>query len=273
MRDAEPGESSGAALADALEELDGVSSRRPGAALTPRRQGAASAKSRASKGSRSSSPSPRPRKRIGTPSSRRSATTAPPRAVPSSLVTISPVERHRRGEELALLHRVLAHGAVEHQQRLVRRARQPPRDDARHLAQLLHQAFLGVQPAGGVDDAPCRAPRASAASIASNATAAGSPPAAPDTQGTPSRLGPHLELRDGAGPIGVRGRQQHLSPLALEPTRQLGGGGGLSDAVHADHQHHGRSRRGPRDAPGVVGPGSSAARRSTSAVRADPPRS
>ena len=70
--------------------------------------------------SRSSAGSPVPRNRIGTSSSRRSATTAPPRAVPSSLVTMSPVGPHRLGEELSLLHRVLAHGPVQHQQRLVR---------------------------------------------------------------------------------------------------------------------------------------------------------
>ena len=45
----------------------------------------------ASNTARSSSASPVPRKRMGTGTARRSATTLPPRAVPSSLVTISPV--------------------------------------------------------------------------------------------------------------------------------------------------------------------------------------
>ena len=119
-----------------------------------RRPGSASrcaAKRLASNGWRSSSPSPTPRNRIGRSSSRRSAATAPPRALPSSLVTTMPGRAHGLREELALLHRVLPHGAVEHEQGLVRRAGQPPAGDADHLAQLVHQAFLGVQAARRVD--------------------------------------------------------------------------------------------------------------------------
>src|SRR4029077_1017285 len=59
---------------------------------------------------------------------------------------------HRRREELALLYRVLAHGAVEHEQGLVWRAGQSPRRDADAFADLVHQALLRVQPPRGVDD-------------------------------------------------------------------------------------------------------------------------
>ena len=59
---------------------------------------------------------------------------------------------HRVGEQLALLYRVLAHGTVQHQQCFVRRARQPAGAHPRHLAQLIHQAFLGVEPACRVHD-------------------------------------------------------------------------------------------------------------------------
>src|SRR4051812_37673028 len=46
---------------------------------------------------------------------------------------------HGLREELALLHRVLSHGAVEDEQRLVRRARHAPAGDANHLAELVHE--------------------------------------------------------------------------------------------------------------------------------------
>ena len=49
--------------------------------------------------------------------------------------------------------------AVEHQKGLVRRARRLPPMTRTTLPQLLHQAFLGVQPPGGVDDGRRHAPR------------------------------------------------------------------------------------------------------------------
>ncbi len=57
---------------------------------------------------------------------------------------------------------------------------------AHDLPQLIHQSFLRVQPARGVDDDRVE-PARLAASMASNATAAGSPPGAPATHGKPSR--------------------------------------------------------------------------------------
>ena len=90
--------------------------------------------------------------RMGTGIARRTATTAPPRAVPSSFVTIETRERHGGGELPGLRHRVLAHRAVEHEQRFVRRSRPAFAHDAHHLLQLLQQPGLGVQPPGGVHE-------------------------------------------------------------------------------------------------------------------------
>src|SRR5438094_10067907 len=47
-----------------------------------------------------------------------------------------PAERNRRGEGPRLMHRVLSYRGVEHEQRLVRRARLLLRDDAHHFLQL-----------------------------------------------------------------------------------------------------------------------------------------
>src|SRR5262245_35336864 len=58
--------------------------------------------------------------------------------------------RDRFREQATLLDGVLSHRAVEDQEGLVWRARQPPPDDADDLPQLVHQPFLGVESAGGV---------------------------------------------------------------------------------------------------------------------------
>ena len=67
-------------------------------------------------------------------------------------------------------------------------------------------------------------------------------------------VGPHLQLRDGAGAIGVGRREQHLPALALEPARELGRRGGLPHAVDADHEDH----RGPARRPARCRPDRSA---------------
>ncbi|MCY1414227.1 hypothetical protein D9M71_296700 [compost metagenome] len=51
-------------------------------------------------------------------------------------------------------------------------------------------------------------------------------------------LAPHLQLLDGGGAEGVAGGEHDLPALQLQLLRQLADGGGLADAVHADHQDH-----------------------------------
>src|SRR3954470_4238614 len=53
------------------------------------------------------------------------------------------------GEHPSLNQAVLTRGRIEDEEHLVDRA--APLDDALDLAELVHQALLGVQPAGGVD--------------------------------------------------------------------------------------------------------------------------
>ena len=124
--------------------------------------------------------------------------------------------RHRGGEHLRLLHRVLADRAVEHEQRLVRRAGQPLGDDARDFLELVHQVLRSC--AGG---RPCRrsstsTPRAMAASIASNATAAGSAPALRADELGARALRPDAQLIDRAGAERVARRDHHALLLAAQ---------------------------------------------------------
>ena len=161
--DAETLQSFGPPLPDALEKLDrsieangGRERRGKAFAVRTASTGVSasrfSAKRSGSNGSRSSTDSPRPMNRIGTPSSRRSAATAPPRALPSSLVTMMPVGETAWAKSLPCWMAFWPDGPVEHQEGFVRRARQTAADDPGDLPQLLHQPFLGVEPAGGIDD-------------------------------------------------------------------------------------------------------------------------
>ena len=93
-----------------------------------------------------------PRNFTGTSIASCTATTTPPRAVPSSFVTTRPVTGTAAANDLRLLHRVLTDRAVEHEQRLVRRAGQPLGDHARDFLELVHQPFARVQPTRRVDD-------------------------------------------------------------------------------------------------------------------------
>src|SRR5208282_1233854 len=60
-------------------------------------------------------------------------------------------QRHGVAEDFRLAERVLTGGRVEHQDSLVRRARELASDYARDLLELLHQVNLGLQAAGRID--------------------------------------------------------------------------------------------------------------------------
>ena len=99
----------------------------------------------------------------------------PPLLVPSSLVTIRPVKRHGLVELARLVQRIHAGRGIQHEQDLVRRARQLLAHHAVQLLQFLHQIVLGVQPARGIDEQIVRL-RACAAATASWAIDAASAP-------------------------------------------------------------------------------------------------
>ena len=192
--DAEPLQRLGAHRPDALEVADRRVEGERGARRRARRSLGAHQLPRERRGVEGSEVRRRARPCRRTSPARRSPRarrrTTPPRAVPSSFVTTRPVTGTAAAKILRLLHRVLSDRAVEHEQRLVRRAGQPLRDHARDLLELRHQVVARVQPAGGVDDHARRTPRAMAASIASNATAAGSAPGVLPTNSAPGALRP-----------------------------------------------------------------------------------
>ncbi len=189
-----------------------------------------------------------PMKRIGRPSCWAMATTMPPLAVPSSLVSTSPVTPTASLNCARLRERVLPLVGVQHQQHLVRGARVDALDHAPHLLQLLHQVRLAVQAPGGVGDqhVACRAPAPPAGRR--TPPRPGRRPAAGRRTRAPDALGPHLELLDGGGAEGVAGGEHHAAALAGAAPRQLADGGGLARAVHADHQDDERPLRAVDDA-------------------------
>ena len=105
--------------------------------------------------------------------------------------------------------------AVEHQQHLVRRARQRLAHHALHLLQLLHQRRLGVEPARGVGDAPTSAPssRALLHRVEDHRARVRRRPR-PCTSSAPGAVGPDVELLGGGGAEGVSGGEHHLLALA-----------------------------------------------------------
>ena len=100
---------------------------------------------------RSSAASPMPTSFTGTPSSCSIASTTPPLAVPSSLVSTTPVMSTASVNCARLGQTVLAGRRVEHEQHLVERAGRAF-DDTAQLLQLLHEVDLRVEATGGVDE-------------------------------------------------------------------------------------------------------------------------
>ena len=96
-------------------------------------------------------PSPTPIATTGSLNFSASATSTPPLALPSSLVTTSASTGDMALEGLDLGMGVLAGRGVEHQQAGMRRRRIELADDAHDLGELVHQVGLVVQAARGVD--------------------------------------------------------------------------------------------------------------------------
>src|SRR5574338_1358522 len=118
-----------------------------------------------------------------------------------------PRYRYRGAEGLRLLHRVLADGAVEHQQGLVWRAGKSLRDHPRNLLEFVHQPFTGVQPPRGVDD---------------------------EHVGT-ARDGGVDGVERHRGGIRTRLRADELRPHALRPDAELVDGAGAEGVARGDH--------------------------------------
>ncbi len=139
-------------------------------------------------------------------------------------------------EFLGLRHRVLADGAVEHQQHFMRRPGIQAGEHALDLLELVHQMSLGVQASRGVGDQDIDI-----------AGACGLQPVEDDggglcaallgDDGNLIALGPHLQLLARRGAKSVAGGQHDAAPLGEQPVRQFADGGGLAGAVDSHHQN------------------------------------
>src|SRR6266702_441211 len=148
-------------------------------------------------------------------------------------------ERQPRGERPRLLDGVLAHRAVQHEQRLVRGAGPLLRDHAHDFLELLEQPLLGVHAARRVHEYRVDPTGAGRRDRVERHGRRVGPSRATDTRdGEPVR--PDLELLARPGPERVGGGEQRAAALAREPVRQLRDRGGLADAVHPEHEDHAR---------------------------------
>ena len=172
------------------------------------------------------------------------ATTMPPRAVPSSLVSTRPVTPTAAWNSracasafcpwLASSTSSTSSGAAGSTRVSTRRT---------FLSSSIRCVWLCRRPA--VSAISTSMPCACAARSASNTTAPGSAPAACCTIVGAAAFGPDVELFGGGGAEGVAGRQHDLAAFARQAQRQLADGGGLARAVHAHHHDHERpARRG-----------------------------
>src|SRR3954471_7707853 len=137
-------------------------------------------------------------------------------------------------EDLRLLEAVLAGGGVEDEEHLVDLALLL--DDALDLAELVHQADLVVQAAGGVDDddvdllldARLDGVKRHGSRVGAVLVGAHGGDADPGT--------PRLELVGGGGTEGVGGTEEHLAVLGHEDAGELPDGRRLAGAVDPDDE-------------------------------------
>ena len=192
------------------------------------------------------------------------AATTPPLALPSSLVTMSPVSPTAASNALTCASAfcpVLASSTSSDSCGAPGSALASTRLTLRSSS--IRCACVGSRPA--VSASTTSIPRALAALTASNITEAASPAGLLDHRDVVA-LAPDHELLARRGAEGVAGRQEHRQALLLQPLGELADGGGLPGAVHAgqhdherplgaDHQwlldrgdevHHGRDQLGPR---------------------------
>src|SRR5262249_276241 len=138
-------------------------------------------------------------------------------------------------EEACLLDTVLAGRRIDHEQRLVRGAVEAARDHPAHLAELVHQVRLRVQPAGGVDnyDVASGSDR-----VVGDRSGVGAPLAA-DEAGS-GALRPDLELLLRGGPERVCGADYDVAAVLAKLVRELAHPRRLPRAVDADDEDDGR---------------------------------
>ena len=135
-----------------------------------------------------------------------------------------------------LRHRVLADGAVQDQQHLVRCAGIQAREHALDLLELVHQMRLGMQPPGRIGDQHVDVPRPRRLQGIEyhrrrlRARLLGD-------DGHAIALRPDRQLLARRRPEGVARREHDAAALGEQPVRELADGGGLARAVDPHHQN------------------------------------
>ena len=192
-------------------------------------------------GSRASSFSPVPMNLIGTPVTARIESAAPPRASPSILVRISPLAPTRSLNVCATLTAscpVMASATS----RISVGSHAVPNVD-----QLLHEAIVDLQAAGGVDDDRVVAALAGELRrVGGDIDRVAAGPLLVDRDA--DLLAKRLQLVDCGRTVDVGGHEQGIAPLLAQVDGELGGVGRLAASLEPD-QHQDLRRPVGRDQP------------------------
>ena len=148
----------------------------------------------------------------------------------------------RLGELAALVEAVGAHGGVEHEQRLVRRARAPraPATRAILASSAIRLPLVCRRPAVSTSTASWPRLRADAQGVGEHGRR-DRRPSAPRWNGDSVRCAQISSCSAAAARNVSAAHSSVVRPSAFQAARQLADGGGLPHAVHADHEHHPRA--------------------------------
>ena len=196
----------------------------------------ASTKAPASNSPKSSAFSPMPMKRIGSCSASAIASTMPPFAVPSSLVSTRPVTPTASWNCTACASAFWPWLASSTSSTSCGAVGSSRVEHALDLLQLLHQVALRVQAAGGVGDQHVDAARLRRLQRVEDHRGRVRARGLRDDRHAVA-LAPDLQLLDGGGAERVARGEHDLAALAGEAARELADRRRLARAVHADDQH------------------------------------
>ncbi len=167
------------------------------------------------------------------------ATTMPPLAVPSSLVSTTPVTSTACLNSCAWRRPFWPVVASSTSRVSCGAPGSCLLDDPAHLLELAHEVDLRVQAAGGVHEHDVGAARARRGhAVEDDGGRVGVGPLLDDLAA--DTLGPLVELLDGGGAERVAGHHERGLPHLLEAPGDLADGRRLAGAVHADHEDDGR---------------------------------
>ncbi len=137
---------------------------------------------------------------------------------------------------LGLSNGILSGGGIQHEQDLVRCVGHLTAHDALHLAKLIHQSALGMQPSGGVDKHHINVARHSGFNRIERHSGWVRAMLLFDDRHI-SAVGPDFELLDGRCSERIASAQHHRFARLLVLMRHFADGSGLSYSVNAHHHN------------------------------------